>query len=525
MRGRSVVLYMPRRFESPQEGTTQKMPLELLTLAGPLLQAGYDVRIIDANVEKNCRDSLLEACGNAVCLGISCILGYQIIDGFEVALELRKKIPDLPIVWGGWFPSVMPESFLNEGIADLVVMGQGEKTFLELVERLSSGKGTDDVQGIALKVDGQMRLTPARPVCELEDLPPVPYSMLNYDKYYRSDPGVPLVRYFWAAAKNQMWPRRDMRLLWYMSSWGCPRNCGFCCSKGVTRRRWTALGPKRILDELGPLTAANRIETVQFCDANFFVDRRRVLELCKAKQDLGIEFNWIASAEPTIAAQMSGSDLKLLSKSGCYCLFIGAESGSEETLRRMNKRHDPRSSEICAELLLRHGIAPILSYIVGIPGESPDSVDMTIEQCRRIKSTYPNAIITILHYLPLPGSDLYDDSVQAGFVEPDSLKRWGEIGGISYYGGPTFNNLKRSQARTVDRIRHYYFQAIDVPLQKARPGLIEKALWRLTRTRLRYGLLGLPVEFWTLKAVKRISRAALNRVSGLKATTGPHYNP
>ena len=113
------------------------MPLEVLALAGPLIKRGYRVEIIDGNVRQNSRDLLLEACRGSVCLGISCILGYQIIDGMEAASEIRKRYPDLPIVWGGWFPSVMPGSFLDEGVADLVVIGQGEVKFLEVLERMS----------------------------------------------------------------------------------------------------------------------------------------------------------------------------------------------------------------------------------------------------------------------------------------------------------------------------------------------------------------------------------------------------
>jgi anaerobic magnesium-protoporphyrin IX monomethyl ester cyclase len=508
MPDRSVVLYMPRRFRAIGEGTTQKMPLEVLALAGPLVERGYKVKIIDANVQQNSRDLLVEACRESVCLGISCILGYQIIDGMEAAAEIRKRYPDLPIIWGGWFPSVMPESFLNEGVADLVVMGQGEITFLEVVERLSSGEGMEGVQGVAIRENGQVRITPARDLCQLEDLPAMPFSLLDYETYYQSDPGVPFERYLWAAAKNQRWSRQDMRLLWYMSSWGCPNDCKFCCSGGVTRRRWTALGPKRVIDELGPLTTSNRVDVVSFCDANFFVNRKRVLELCKAKQDLGLEFLWHASADPDTVAHMSGAELTSLSASGCFSLFIGTESGSEETLARVNKKHSPEENEHCAELLVRHNITPILSYIVGTPEESPDSIEMTFEQCRRIKSRYPNASITILNYLPLPGTGLYHDSVKAGFVEPGSLTAWGELGETSYYAGPTFNNLGSSQARTVSRLRHFYFSFIDLPWQKARLGLAERILRRFAVLRVRYGILRLPVEFWAAKAAARLLNTA-----------------
>jgi len=508
MPDRSVVLYMPKRFRAADEGTSQKMPLEVLALVGPLVERGYKVKIIDANVQQNNREMLQEACRASVCLGISCILGYQIVDGTEAASEIRRRYPDLPIVWGGWFPSVMPESFLNEGVADLVVIGQGETTFLEVVERLSSEANLGDVQGVAIKENGQVRITPPRALCQLEDLPPMPYSMLDYETYYRSDPGVPFERYLWAAAKNLRWSRQDMRLLWYMSSWGCPNDCRFCSSAGVTRRRWTALEPKRVIDELGPLTTRNRVDVVSFCDANFFVKRKRVLELCKAKKDLGLEFLWHASAEPDTVARMSGAELTSLSESGCFSLFVGTESGSEETIARVNKKHSPEENEHSAELLVRHNIVPILSYIVGTPGETPDSIEMTFDQCRRIKSRYPNAIITILNYLPLPGTGLYQDSVKAGFLEPGSLRAWGELGATSYYAGPTFNNVRPSQARTLSRLRHFYFYLIDLPWQKARLGLAERILRRFAVLRVRYGFLRLPVEFWAARAAARVLKTA-----------------
>ncbi|MEJ2223560.1 MAG: hypothetical protein P8X49_00270, partial [Syntrophobacterales bacterium] len=227
------------------------------------------------------------------------------------------------------------------------------------------------------------------------------------------------------------------------------------------------LGPDRVLDELGPLTTHNRVDVVSFCDANFLVSRKRVIELCKAKQALGLEFLWNASAGPETVVNLNGSELMRLSASGCFCLFVGAESGSAETLARVGKKHSPKNNELCAELLVRHGIAPILSYIVGTPRESPDSVHMTLEQCRRIKAKYPSTSITILHYLPLPGSGFYQEAVQEGFVEPGSLIEWGRVGEASYYAGPTFNNLRPSQVKTVSRMRHFYFYAIDLPWQKA----------------------------------------------------------
>jgi radical SAM superfamily enzyme YgiQ (UPF0313 family) len=508
MQKATVTLYMPKRFRTAEHGTSQMMPVELLALAGPLLGNGFDVKIVDANVEQSPLERLLEACRGSVCLGISCILGHQILDGLQAARKVRDRHPELPIVWGGWFPSVMPEKFLEERVADLVVVGQGEQTFLEVVERLHKGQPTGQIPGLAVKTDGRVEFTPPRAICDLEELPPMPFSLLDYDTYQRSDPCVPAVKYFWAAARNQKWPRQDIRLFWYLSSWGCPNDCGFCCSAGVTKRRWTALRPERILEELDPLTLENRIDVVGFSDANFFVHPRRVMDFCRIKQDRKMGFYWQASADPKTIVKMDGAQLRTLSQSGCYCLFVGAESGAQETLDAISKRHHPDENEGAAELLVKHDIAPILSYIVGIPGEQPASVHKTLEQCRRIKSKHPNAIVTIFHYLPLPGSGLYEAAVKAGFVAPASLEGWSQLGEASYYAGPTFNNLTRSHTKAVLRIRYFYFNAIELPWQKEKLTLTERILRQTSLVRVRYGLLRMPVEFWAARARARLADKA-----------------
>jgi radical SAM superfamily enzyme YgiQ (UPF0313 family) len=503
MSGPLVTLFMPKRYRP-----SQLMPLELLALAGPLLEKGYKVEIIDANVHHDYTDLLSVACPKSICFGISCMLGYQILHGMQTAQKIRHLCPSLPIIWGGWFPSVMPKPFLDEGVADLVVIGQGEKTFLEVVEGIAGGISRE-VPGTASKSNGQVRLMPPRGITHLEDLPPMPFSLLDYERYYRSDPR-PMPIAFWSMAHKKLWQKQGMRLFHYMSSWGCPNNCGFCCSPGVTRRRWTALSPKRILDELGPLTVDNKVDAVFFCDPNFFVDRKRVLEICRLKEDLGLGFPWFASACPDMIARMSGSELESLSRSGCFGLYIGAESGSKETLNAMNKQHHPKDNELCTELLVRHQMVPVISWIVGIPGEDPRSINATIEQCRNIKSKYIDVMVHLYYYVPLPGTRLYHASLEEGFAEPKGLKEWGEIGGVADYPfkrSPHFHNVEKSQRKIVSRV-HLFGSLVDLPWFSQKLGTTEKLLRSISLVRIKHGFLFLPFEPLALKVKVKLTKIA-----------------
>mgnify|MGYP002139785922 CR=1 FL=1 len=95
------------------------------------------VILIDAMIEPKYLDKVLEACDGALCFASSCILGYQVYDGYVVAKAVRERYPNLPIIWGGWFPSVIPELYFEHGIADAVGIGQGELTFDEVVKALA----------------------------------------------------------------------------------------------------------------------------------------------------------------------------------------------------------------------------------------------------------------------------------------------------------------------------------------------------------------------------------------------------
>jgi anaerobic magnesium-protoporphyrin IX monomethyl ester cyclase len=502
-----VSLFMPRRLESVKS-TSQQMPLELLALSGPLLERGYEVEIIDANVQQNYVDLLSVASRKSICLGISCLFSHQVSNSLEMVQKVRQWTPSLQIVWGGWFPSVMPQLFLDRGVADLVVIGQGETTFLQVVEGIAVNGGCE-VPGTASKSNGKVNIMPPREITQLEDLPPMPFSLLDYETYYRSDPK-PVQISFWSMAKRRMWPKSDMRVLWYLSSWGCPNSCEFCCSPGVTRRRWTALSPKRMLGELGQLTAVNKVDAVLFIDPNFFADRRRVVEMCRLKEEMGLGFAWQADACPDRIAKMSGSELESLSRSGCYCLFVGAESGSEETLKAMKKHHQPQDNELCAELLVKHHIAPIVSYVIGIPGEDPESIDKTIEQARRIKAKNVDIMIQIFYYLPLPGSGFYQGALKYGFTEPKGLDEWAEFSRYLHPGAD--NPYKRaSQSKSVNRSQNYrisrlnlFASVVDLRWFKERLGLIER-LFRITSiARLRYNFFFLPIESLVLKVRGKI---------------------
>jgi hypothetical protein len=114
---KKVVLFLPHRAD-PKRGeifSADLLPLELLQIAGGPVAEGYEVVMLDAMVEPDYIAKVLEACDGALLFASSCILGYQVYDGYVVAQAVRERHPDLPIIWGGWFPSVIPEMYRSGG--------------------------------------------------------------------------------------------------------------------------------------------------------------------------------------------------------------------------------------------------------------------------------------------------------------------------------------------------------------------------------------------------------------------------
>lgn len=134
-RAPKIVLYYPR-YWGPRR-PVQRAPLSLLAAASLLDKEGYEISTVSNAFYEKPEEKILQDCRNAICLGISSMTGYQIIDGLKIARLVRQNYPHLPIVWGGWHPTLEPDVTLQSPYVDIIVRGQGERTFPDLVRQAS----------------------------------------------------------------------------------------------------------------------------------------------------------------------------------------------------------------------------------------------------------------------------------------------------------------------------------------------------------------------------------------------------
>src|SRR5687768_14024788 len=180
MKGK-VVLFFPSYYSDEAAP-----PLALIHLAAPLVEKGYDVRIVDSAVTADSVTAVLRETEGALCLGISMVTGPMITQGVEVARAVRAARPELPIVAGGWHASILPTQTLRSRFVDAVVKGQGEITFLEMVERYA--RGERDLTGIAgclFKRGDDIVLNPERGYTDINALPARPFHLVDFEPYAR----------------------------------------------------------------------------------------------------------------------------------------------------------------------------------------------------------------------------------------------------------------------------------------------------------------------------------------------------
>jgi|688.fasta_scaffold03405_23 radical SAM superfamily enzyme YgiQ (UPF0313 family) len=429
-RRKRIVLFLPHRAD-PDQGvrvSADLTPLELLQIATYPAANGYECVLIDAMIEPDYLAKVLEACDGALCFASSCILGFQVAHGARVARAVREKFPELPIIWGGWFPSVQPEIYFREGIADAVGLGQGELTFWEVVQALDNGVDLATVPGLAVWRDQRIVYTPHRSVVGFDQIPDVPWELLEFERYValQNDRSHKFkVRHKYADPWD-MPAGTPLRGFSYFSSFGCPEPCSFCCSPIVTGRRWKAIPGKLLADRILGLHERFQFNILRFQDANFGVHEKRTAEFCEALVSAGSPFWWNGTFEIETIARYKEETLDQLAKSRFHLAPMGAEAGSQEQQKRIKKDIQiERDLEKALRRLNERGIQSGVSWIIGYPNETLESMQETLRVAADIKHKFPNSPSDIFPYRPIPGSEDYELAVQRGYQPPRTLEEWG----------------------------------------------------------------------------------------------------
>jgi anaerobic magnesium-protoporphyrin IX monomethyl ester cyclase len=367
-----VLLVHPR----PTPGDSCTVPYSCLAVAAPLVAKGYPVEILDEFSTPDFRSRLHARARDADVVGISCFTGHQIDRAVDAAGHVRALRPELPLVWGGYHPSLYPEVTTASPLCDYVVTGQGEWIFLDFMERLARGDDPAATPGLWRKVDGVPKKNPGGvPFQSLEEFPPFPFDL------------VPL--------KSFLIDSLTPRSISYHSSLGCPFRCNFCTVTQIYERRWSGFTPARVLRDVRFLVEQTGAKSVEFYDNNFFVNDRRTAEIAQALYDARLGILWSGEARPDKIAEYDDEMLTLLVNSGLRWVFIGAESGHNHVLKMMDRDHTVDHIVEAAHKLSRHRIKVTFSFNLGYPQEPDDNFSRTDALCRELCAINPETEIMV----------------------------------------------------------------------------------------------------------------------------------
>lgn len=400
-----LVLYNP-------ESSAQRKPVLPASLfaLGALLEGEHDYLIVDGNLERDpvtAIDTAIRGKG-ADLLAVTVMPGPQLEAAAAHCRKLKSLHPRLTVVWGGYFPTQHYDACLRSPFVDYVIRGHGEVVFKNLVDRLRRSEDPSDLAGLAYRHPklGAVTSNALAAIPHPDEMPDFPYHRVDVSRY----------------------PRRTFlgeRTLSHHSSYGCPFYCNFCAVVNMVEGRWVAQSAERAARAARTLAEDFGADAIEFNDNNFFVREARTAEFAERIARLGI--HWWGESRIDTLLNYSNRTWELMRQSGLRMVFMGAESGSDETLRRMNKGGTATAEKtlLIAEKMARYHIVPEFSFVIGSPPDPESDVRETLEFVRGVKRVNPESEIVLYVYTPVPlAGELYTEARSRGFGFPETIQEW-----------------------------------------------------------------------------------------------------
>ena len=395
-----IILFNPRATKP----RNVRLPLAILALAA-VLEGREEYEIIDGNLDDNATETILSLIQNhkVEMLGVTVMPGPQMAAAVESCREIRRLRPEIPIVWGGYFPSLYPEASLNAHYVDYVVRGQGEETLLELLEAIRGQRSLSSIRGISYLESGKYQKNPERVFKGPDAFPWSPFHRLPVERYMRPS-------YF------------GKRTAVHHASIGCPFQCSFCGVHAAYGSRERMESPARTAAILEHLVKEYRADSVQFYDMNFFLKEDWARDL--AERITPLNLRWWCEARIDTVGGYSDSTLELLQRAGCTMIFFGAESGSDWVLKEMRKQITTQQTLDLAGRIKRFGIIPEFSFVIGNPKDPERDTNETLAFIRKIKRLNPDSEIIIYHYTPTPQRETMYGEIDGQIEFPTTPDEW-----------------------------------------------------------------------------------------------------
>jgi len=391
-------------------------PLGLLYIASVLQKGGHEVQIVDSPVEDLDLEQVLGRVGNfgPDFIGVSAITSLAQKTKM-LCHRIREKFPRIKIFLGGPHPTVKPEEVLKDTRADVVITEEAENVILDLITHFDRYAA--------------QKIVHAKKVKNLDDLPNPARHLIDLSRYT-------------ALPNNYKLTPNSIHVV---TSRGCPYPCTFCfdASSGFRQR-----SVSNVITELKTLKEKYNAREISFWDDTFTVNRKWVMEFCDAMIRENMKLWWGCYSRLNLV------DRELLAKmkaSGCWTIFFGIESGSQELLDNIKKLMTVEQMKEKVRLIQSFGIEIRGSFMLGMPGETPELGRKTIEYAIELEPTYAQFTLTT----PFPGTALYKEVEQWGSLSKKytDFNEWTPV-----FVPKGYRNEEELKAMQSEAFRRFYFR-------------------------------------------------------------------
>ncbi len=380
----------------------QTMQTGLALLAAITRDNGYKTAILDAAALEYDYDKTVNQIIkiNSKYVGITAVT-ISIFNALEIIKRLKEKNSKIKIILGGPHITAVPEeSFKRFKELDLGVIGEADKTIIELLNALNNNKDLKNVKGIIYRDGDDIITTDSQEMIMDMDSLPMPAWDLFPD----------LAKYYYPPAHTV----KKFPAIVLITSRGCPGQCTFCDNK-VFGRRIRCYSADYVMKMIKHLQKKYGAKEIQFRDDNFLVFKDRLKELCNRMIGEKMDIVWSCAGRVDM---IDAETLKLMKQAGCWQIWYGIESGCEKVLKAIKKNTTLEKIRRAVNLTKKAGISPCGFFIIGMPTETEENIKQTIDLLLEL----PLDEFHISHLTPFPGSEIYDTASNYGYFDNDWKK-------------------------------------------------------------------------------------------------------
>lgn len=392
-------------------------PLGLAYMAAVLEENNVEVVIIDACAREMDLESvgkeLMEFKPDIIALTA---LTPTIAKALETAEYSREICKDSMIVLGGYHPTFNYNEVLKYDFVDVVIIGEGEETLLDLTKTVEKERPLSSVNGIAFE---DVVTPPRQLILDLDSLPLPARHLLPMDSYKLLN--------------------MDTKMSTMITSRGCPMQCSFCSSAALHGTKLRMRSVDKILDEMEYLVNEMGIETIAFMDDTFTISKKRVIELCEGIEERKIDVMWGCTSR---VDSLNKELLRRMKKAGCITVFMGVESADQQMLDTVNKQTTIEKIKDAFEVSRQEKIRTIASVVLGMPGDTHESIKNTINFVKELNPSY--AIFSLA--TPYPGTRFYQQTLEKDLIKVKDWSKYTLISPILETVDCSLEELKKLQA-------------------------------------------------------------------------------